>query len=118
MPYTQEQVQQLQAMMSRADMSGHPEHALAIRRAMSADTPFNEIVQAGDPEPVPSVRPTRKGAVPADPPPRMGTGSGAANWRAWIAAMADIDEEVAERMSRADIILFAEEENIIDSQPV
>ena len=32
--------------------------------------------------------------------------------------MADIDEEVASRMSRADIILFAEEENIIDSQPV
>lgn len=117
MPYAPEEHTQLSNLLSRLDVTGHPEQVLAVKRMMRAGVPFDEIIGSKS-EPRPSVRPTRKNAPLLEPPPRTGPGSGAAQWREWIAVVSDIDEEVASRMTRADIILLAEEENIIDSLPV
>ena len=117
MSYTAEQQRQLDDLRTRLDTTGHPEKVMAINRQIEAGMSFDAIMEPVT-TPAPSVRPTRPGATPIEAPPRTGPGSGAAIWRSWIVAMADIDEEGASRMSRADIILFAEEENIIDSQPV
>lgn len=117
MPYTSEQRTELSRLITSLEVSGHPEQVLAVRRMMKADVPFEEIVGVKA-ESRRSVRPTRKDAPMLEAPARTGPGSGASVWRQWIVAVSDIDEEVASRMSRADIILFAEEENIIDSLPV
>lgn len=102
----------LQSMIFEWSARGAPEKGAAIARAieLEIEVPSDAIIKSMVSKENASFE--LSGTIP---PPRAGKGSGTEEWRDYAFANLDIDEEVLNNMSKADVIALLEDAGVIDS---
>lgn len=106
MPYTVDQMNEINERKRQYEKRGYPEKAAALQVQAENDTPFDELL--GTPEDL------QEEVDSLPEPPRSGAGSGADQWRSFAKTISDMDPEVIDTMSRDEIINVLEEAELID----
>jgi hypothetical protein len=109
MDYNTEQQMELRKAINTHTYGGRPEVARDIKLGMAEGLAFSKLMKMGEPKTVKAEVAT---AVTTHPP-FSGKGSGAGPWKAFAKEVSDMDDEIIDAMSKADLITVLKDKGVI-----